>query len=128
VTWRGYLRREELLASFLPSCQVFAYPTRFDGLPLTLLEALGLGVPAVVSDYFGLPEVVADGESGRVVPQGDPAALADAVLDLLAPEVNARASQAALRRYESTYSPTRVLPLLRENYDLAIGSGKLNGA
>jgi glycosyltransferase involved in cell wall biosynthesis len=128
VTWRGYLRREELLATFLPSCQVFAYPTRFDGLPLTLLEALGLGVPAVVSDYFGLPEVVGDGESGRVVPQGDPAALADAVLDLLAPEVNARASQAALRRYESTYSPTRVLPLLRENYDLAIGSGKLNGA
>jgi glycosyltransferase involved in cell wall biosynthesis len=128
VTWRGYLRREELLASFLPSCQVFAYPTRFDGLPLTLLEALGQGVPAVVSDYFGRALVVADGESGRVVPQGDPAALAEAVLELLVPEVNARASQAALRRYESTYSPTRVLPLLRENYDLAIGSGKLNGA
>ena len=87
VSWRGYLRREELLSTMLPSCQVFAYPSRFDGLPMALLEALGLGVPAVVSDYFGLPEVVGDGESGRVVPQDDPEAVADAVVELLDPEV-----------------------------------------
>jgi glycosyltransferase involved in cell wall biosynthesis len=127
VTWRGYLRREELLTRFLPSCQVFAYPTRFDGLPLTLLEALGSGVPAVVSDYFGLPEVVSDGESGRVVPQSNPAALADAVVELLGPEVNRAASTAARLRYESTYSPARVRPLLRENYDSAIGDGGPGG-
>ena len=116
----GYLTREELLADFLPSCQVFAYPSRFDGLPLTLLEALGSGVPAVVSDYFALPEVVADGVSGRVVGQNDPDALAGAVLELLDPEVNSRAAEAARLRYATTYSPAVVLPLLRENYDLAI--------
>jgi glycosyltransferase involved in cell wall biosynthesis len=128
ATWCGYLSREELLGRFLPSCQVFAYPSRFDGLPVTLLEALGSGVPAVVSDYFGLPEVVADGESGRVVPQDDPGALAAAVVELLEPGVNRRASRAARARYESAYSPASVLPLLRENYDLAIQHSELRGA
>ncbi len=120
VTWRGFLSRAELLADFLPGCQVFAYASRFDGLPLTLLEALGSAVPLVVSDYLGLPEIVADGVSGRVVPQSDPGALADAVVELLDPATNAVASRAARARYESTYSPAHVLPLLRENYDLAI--------
>ena len=116
----GYLTREELLTRFLPSCQVFAYPSRFDGLPLTLLEALGSGVPTVVSDYFALPEVVADGVSGRVVGQNDPDALAGAVLELLDPAVNARGAEAARLRYASTYSPDVVLPLLRDNYDRAV--------
>jgi glycosyltransferase involved in cell wall biosynthesis len=120
VTWRGFLSRSELLADVLPRCQVFAYASRFDGLPLTLLEALGSGVPLVVSDYLGLPEIVADGVSGRVVPQADPVALADAVVGLLDPDTNIAASAAARARYESTYSPASVLPLLRENYDLAI--------
>ena len=120
ATVQGYLSRAELLADFLPSCQVFAYPSRFDGLPLTLLEALGSGVPAVVSDYFALPEVVADGASGRVVPRGDPAAVAAALLDLLAPAVAPVAAEAARARYASTYSPAAVLPQLRAEYDRAI--------
>ena len=98
-----------------PSCEVFAYPSRFDGLPLALLEALGSGVPVVVSDYFALPEVLGDGQAGRVVPQDDPDALAEAVIELLDPEVNAVARAAARARYASTYSPEVVLPRLREN-------------
>lgn len=120
ATVHGRLTRAALLADFLPSCQVFAYPSRFDGLPLTLLEALGTGVPAVVSDYFALPEVVADGASGRVVPRDDPAAVASAVVDLLAPECLPAASRAARARYASTYSPEAVLPLLRHEYDRAV--------
>lgn len=118
---RGYLDRDELLRTFLPSCQVFAYPSSFDGLPLTLLEALAVGVPSVVSDYFALPEVVGDGGGGRVVAQRDPAALAEAILELLDPEVHPGASAAARARYVSTYAPEVVLPLLRANYDMAIG-------
>jgi glycosyltransferase involved in cell wall biosynthesis len=121
VCSQGYLDRDELLRAFLPSCQVFAYPSSFDGLPLTLLEALALGVPSVVSDYFALPEVVGDDGAGRVVAQRDPAALAEAILELLDPEVHPGASAAARARYASTYAPEVVLPLLRANYDLAIG-------
>jgi glycosyltransferase involved in cell wall biosynthesis len=117
-----------MLEEFLPSCEVFAYPSRFDGLPLTLLEALGSGVPAVVSDFFALPEVVADGESGRVVPRDDPDALADAVVGLLEPTVHERAATAARARYDARYAPARVLPALRDNYDLAIRTAEAGRA
>ncbi len=114
----GYLSRHDLLSDFLPACSVFAYPSRFDGLPLTLLEALATGLPCAVSDYFALPEVIGDG--GRVVSQDDPDALAGALLDLLDPATNAKAGAAALARYRDTYAPAVVLPELRRNYDLAV--------
>jgi glycosyltransferase involved in cell wall biosynthesis len=85
-----------------------------------LLEALAVGVPSVVSDYFALPEVVGDGGGGRVVAQHDPAALAEAILELLDPEAHQRASAEAWARYAARYAPDVVLPLLRANYDLAI--------
>ena len=120
VTLCGYLSRDDLLKTFLPSCEVFAYPSRFDGLPLTLLEALGSGVPVIVSDYFALPEVVSDGDSGRVVPGENVEALASAILELLSPAQRYAAVEGARTRYRSTYSATAVLPLLRQNYDEAI--------
>lgn len=122
ITWQGYVDRRKLLTEFFPSCEAFAYPSRFDGLPLTLLEAMGSGLPTVVSDYFALPEVVGTGGGGRVVPQNDPRALADALLELLDPKANAAASAAIRSRYESTYAPEVVLPNLRTNYELAISA------
>ncbi len=114
----GYVPREDLINDFLPSCEVFAYPSHFDGLPLTLLEALATGVPCVVSDYFALPEIV--GSGGRVIREGDSDALAEAVLDLLEPTANGVAARAAIDRYESAFNPTIVLPLLRANYEAAM--------
>jgi glycosyltransferase involved in cell wall biosynthesis len=124
ITLCGYLSRDELLTKFLPSCEVFAYPSRFDGLPLTLLEALGSGVPVVVSDYFALPEVVSDGQSGRIVAGENVKALAAAILDLLEPSGRKAAVEGALHRYRSMYSAEGVLPVLRQNYDLTIAQGR----
>src|SRR5581483_111067 len=47
------------------------------------LEALASGVPVVGSDVGGLPEVVTDGETGRLLPAGDVAAMADAATEIL---------------------------------------------
>ena len=62
---------------------VFCLPTHVDGLPLALLEAMALGVPAVSTPVFAIPEAIVDGESGRLVQPGDPAALAAALGGLL---------------------------------------------
>lgn len=53
-----------------------------EGLPKAVVEAMAQGVPAVVSGVGGLPELVEDGVCGLVVPPGDPAALASALLRL----------------------------------------------
>ncbi len=56
----------ELLADI----DVFLLPSRFEGLPLTTLEAMHLGIPVVAYDVGGVSEAVSDGDSGFVVPKG----------------------------------------------------------
>ena len=50
-----------------------------DGLPTALLEAMALGTPVVSTDVTGIPEVLRDGETGLLVPQRNPAALAGVI-------------------------------------------------
>ncbi|MEO5822535.1 MAG: glycosyltransferase family 4 protein [Vicinamibacteraceae bacterium] len=62
---------------------IFCLPTHVDGLPLALLEAMALGVPAISTPVFAIPEAIVDGETGRLVEPGDPEALAGALGSLL---------------------------------------------
>jgi glycosyltransferase involved in cell wall biosynthesis len=77
---------DEELRRHLAACSVFVLPstTTSESFGLAMLEALGSGVPAVVSALgTGLDEVVSDNDAGVVVPPGDPAALAAAITALL---------------------------------------------
>lgn len=69
-------------AVFAAPCVVGADGNR-DGLPTVLLEAMALGTPCVATPVTGIPEVVVDGVTGLLVPEGDPAALAAALGRLL---------------------------------------------
>jgi glycosyltransferase involved in cell wall biosynthesis len=69
----------DLLASF----EVFAYPSRFEGLCLAVIEAQAAGVPVIATPVGGIVENVRDGETGLLVPPNDPAALALAIERLL---------------------------------------------
>ncbi len=53
-----------------------------EGIPVALMEALATGLPAVASNLSGIPELIVDGETGLLVPEKDPLALADALLRL----------------------------------------------
>lgn len=59
-------------------------------LPYVILEAMAVGLPVVSTDVAGIPEMVQDGVTGRVVPPGDPGAMADALLQLCADPAGAR--------------------------------------
>lgn len=56
---------------------VFALPSRFEGFPVSVVEAMFLGLPVVAYDVGGVAEAVIDGETGYVVPEGDRTALVD---------------------------------------------------
>lgn len=66
--------------------------------PMSVLEAMSAGLPAVCTDVGGVAEMVDDGVTGRVVPREDPEALAAAFLEVLADPARARAMGLAGRR------------------------------
>jgi glycosyltransferase involved in cell wall biosynthesis len=68
-------------AEVLPRLEIFVLTSWFENCPMALLEAMSAGLPAVVTDVGGVPELVAD--TALVVPPGDPAALAAALRRLL---------------------------------------------
>lgn len=82
--------------ALLPAFDAFALSSRYEGLPIALLEAMAAGVAPVVTAVGGIPEVITDGRHGLLVPPEDPTALA-AALDVLAsdPSLRARIADAA---------------------------------
>ena len=82
-------RPQSEVIKHVQSAAVFAAPCVIgtdgnrDGLPTTLLEAMALGTPCVSTDVTGIPEVLHDEETGLLVPQHDPDALATAIERLL---------------------------------------------
>ena len=98
------------------AADLFLLASDYEGLPNALIEAQGLGLPAVATRCpTGPEEIVADGETGRLVPVGDMDALAAAAEEILADEGRRRAmGEAAARRARERFSLAAVLPRWEE--------------
>lgn len=96
VRFLGY--RDDI-PRILAASDVVVMPSRAEGLPHLLLEAMAVGRPVVASCVGGIPDVVHDGETGLLVAPADAAEVADGVLRLLADPVLAAQLGAAGRRY-----------------------------
>jgi glycosyltransferase involved in cell wall biosynthesis len=83
IRWWGRVRGPEK-EDFFAGLRVLAVPSsQYENFPLVALEALARGRPVVGTAIGGIPEIVEDGRNGRIVPIQDPAALAEALLDVL---------------------------------------------
>ncbi|HLF49729.1 MAG TPA: glycosyltransferase family 4 protein, partial [Methylomirabilota bacterium] len=86
-------------ARIYPALDLYVSTSLKEGLPLSLVEAMGAGRPVVATDVPGHRDVVVHGETGLLVPPEDPAALAGAISSLLAdPERRRRMGEAGRRR------------------------------
>jgi len=78
VTFSGFVADH---AAFFGALNVFIMPSRSEAWGMAALEAMAYGVPVIASDVGGLPEIVQPDNGGWLVPAGDPAALARAIME-----------------------------------------------
>lgn len=102
---------------------VLAFSSRYEGLPMALLEGMACGLPIVSTAVGTVPDVVTDGEHGLLVPTGDSRALADALTRLAhEPAERTRMGTAARRAVEDRYSSTRFHRRMLELYERRRGT------
>lgn len=101
----------------LEQADIYVLPSYNEGLPMSLLEAMARGVPVVSTVVGGIPELIEDGVTGRLVMPGDVERLAQALQGLIEdPEARRTAGARARDTVTERYSDTVVLPQLRAVY------------
>lgn len=100
-----------------------------DGLPTVLLEAMALGLPCVGTDVTGIPELVQDGRTGLIVPEGEAEPLARALTRLLDDaDLRARLSRAGRALMEREFDIRRNVPALGAIFDRLAAPGERGAA
>ncbi len=93
------------VGGWLRAADLLLIPSRAEGLPLVLMEALACGTPVVASRVGGIPEALEDGVQGVLLPEGDREAWETALKTLLAdPDWRFRMASAARRRWEERFT------------------------
>jgi glycosyltransferase involved in cell wall biosynthesis len=96
------------VAATLSQCQLFVLLSRYEGHPISVIEAMRAGLPIVASDMPGIRALVTDGVEGLLT-SDEPAEIADALQRLLGdPDLRSRMGAAARRRYESEFSASKM--------------------
>jgi len=108
----------------MPALDVFVSASDGEPFGRAIVEAMAAGVPVIVTDSGGKAEIVEDGVSGVLVPQGDVAALAEAMGSLMRdPQRRERMGEAARERAKSSFSVERVARELMAVWDEALEVG-----
>jgi len=109
VRWINAMLPVAEVVQLYSHASVFVCPSIYEPFGLINLEAMACGTPVVASRVGGIPEVVVDGETGWLVPPGDPTALAEALRVALADPARARRmGEAGRRRVEAHFSWDRI--------------------
>ncbi len=113
-----FVGQRQDVPDLLGAVDIFVLPSYSEGVSRSLLEAMALGLPVVVSEAGGSPEVVQHAVNGLLVPVKDPEALAQALGRLLAnPPWAAQLGQAAAERVAAAFSLERLGQELNALYD-----------
>lgn len=132
IAERGMADRVHLLGyrndipRVMEASELLVLPSFREGTPLVIIEAMASGLPVVATDVAGIPEQVADGESGYLVPPGDPDSLAEQIERLLHDPKTREAFGQAGRERSSRFTTDRMVNQYNEVYKEATISKCLN--
>jgi glycosyltransferase involved in cell wall biosynthesis len=108
------------IPAVMRSLDIFALTSNFEGFGLVLLEAMSAGRPILATGVSAIPEVVADGVTGLLVPRQDRQAFADALGRLLDPEMRTRLGDAGVTRVRDEFQLSVMVRRTLEIYDGAL--------
>jgi glycosyltransferase involved in cell wall biosynthesis len=112
------VRETRKIDYFYGAIDIFCLSSDSEGMPLTLLEALASGVPVVSTEVGGIPEIIEDGTTGRLVPKGSAQFLAKRIVELL--QDPSRAAELALngrRMVRERFSADRAIAATEALYE-----------
>ncbi|MCK9240105.1 glycosyltransferase family 4 protein [Desulfocurvus sp.] len=119
VVFTGFL---DDVAPAVGAMDVSVLPSLFEGLGRVLLEAMAMGLPVVASRVGGIPDAVADGLTGLLVPPGDAGALAGALLAVLGdPALAARMGAAGRARVGERFEARAMAASIEREYLALLG-------
>ncbi|MFP5392038.1 MAG: glycosyltransferase family 4 protein, partial [Gammaproteobacteria bacterium] len=112
--WVGPAEKAVLLAR----AAVFVLPSHFEQMPMTILEAMSYGTPVVATDVGAIPDMLAHGKSGSVVPIKEIDELAASILRILTDNIRTDTlAMRGLERVQSEYMVETVILRLRRRYE-----------
>lgn len=110
------------LEEVLGGCDLFLLPSETESFGMAALEAMASEVPVIATNTGGLPEVVADGETGYLMPVGDVEGMAARAIEILRDDdlrqrMGKRARQVAVEQFDENW----IVPRYRAMYERVIG-------
>ena len=82
IDFTGMVSHDKI-SEYIIKADLCVFPSRSDNCPLTILEAMAIGIPVISTPVGGIPELIRNGYSGVLVKQEDPQKLSEAMIDLL---------------------------------------------
>lgn len=124
IEFAGFVERDRLIG-LLQGAEAFVFPSHYEGLPTSLLEAMSTAAPIVTTDAPGVVDLVKHERNGLAVPVGDAPALARAIARLHAdPALRRRLGEAARKDVEQRYSWERIAQKAFALYASLVEGGK----
>jgi len=120
VTFTGFISQEKL-SEYLHSSSIFVLPSLSEGVPRSILEAMASGMFIIATEVGGIPDVIADGKNGFLVPPNDVDALSNAIRLALADtrKLNAigETNRIEAQRYDVGVIGREILDFIRSTID-----------
>jgi D-inositol-3-phosphate glycosyltransferase len=110
-------RAQDTLPYYYSSADILVMPSHYESFGMVALEAMACGTPVVASQVGGLAFLVQDGETGFVVPNGDPAALSERLTQLLTDDGLRQRLGSRAAQYARQYSWENIVDQLLSIYN-----------
>jgi glycosyltransferase involved in cell wall biosynthesis len=124
----AFLGVRDDVPQIVAASDLFVLPSLNEGLSLAMLEAMAIGTPVVVTRVGGSADVIESGQTGWIVPPGQPAALVDAIGEALGdPDRAVAQARRARDRVRNTFAVERHVEQLEAMYRDVLGHTSTNG-